>query len=130
MNIGVKVLGAALGFALAVGVGMGLGAKGVRAQSFSCEMAHTKDEEAVCHSRWLRQLDTIMADQYLALKKYAQQLRQTQPEKARTWRKMLARGQQAFVAARAECGGDVACIGKVYEKRIGALVHMWREMMR
>ena len=100
------------------------------ARSFSCEMAHTKDEEAVCHSRWLEQLDTIMAAQYLALKKYARLQRTARPDDVVKWKRELAHGQQGFVAARAECGADEDCIGKVYERRIGELVHMWKEMMR
>ena len=94
------------------------------AQSFSCEMAHTKDEEAVCRSHWLQRLDRIMAEQYRALKKYARQ------HDAAKWKRRLAQGQQGFVAARAECGENVDCIGKVYENRIGELVHMWKEMAR
>ena len=116
--------------ALVMMAGVALAAGPARAQSFSCEMAHTKDEEAVCHSPWLRRLDAIMAEQYRALKKYARQMRKARPEEARKWRRRLAQGQQAFVAARAACGADADCIGGIYEKRIGALVHMWREMMR
>jgi uncharacterized protein len=102
----------------------------LRAQSFSCEMAHTKDEEAVCRSRWLRRLDAIMAEQYQALKKHMRQQRAAHPAQAAQWRKQLAKGQQAFVARRAECDDDAACIGKVYEDRILELVRTWKRVMR
>ena len=124
-----KVVAKAMG-ALALGAVLMAGVGDAPAQSFSCGMAHTKDEEAVCHSRWLRRLDIIMADQYQALKKYARLQRAVRPEAARKWGDRLAQGQQAFVAARANCGADVDCIGKVYERRIGELVGMWKEMMR
>ena len=100
------------------------------AQSFSCQMAHTVDEEIVCRSRWLRRLDIIMAEQYQALRAHVRRQRAVKREAARQWGTALAREQQAFVAARAACGADEECIGRAYEQRIGSLVAMWREMLK
>ena len=105
------------------------GVNGTSAQSFSCEMAHTVDEETVCRTPWLRRLDMIMAEQYSAVKKYLRRQRATRREWARHRGAQLTEGQRRFVSARAACAADVACIGGAYEQRIMELVHMWKALM-
>ena len=119
-----------LGAALALTLVAPAGAGAVAVKSFSCEMAHTADEKAVCRSPWLRRLDSIMADQYAALKAYLRRRRPARPDWAARWEGRLRDGQRVFVAARARCAAQEACIGALYEQRIMELVRLWRELLR
>lgn len=105
-------------------------ARAVAVKSFSCEMAHTVDEKAVCRAPWLRRLDDIMAAQYVALKAYLRRRRALRPGWAADMERRLRDGQRDFVAARARCAAQEACIGTLYEQRIMALVRIWRELLR
>ena len=126
MEIRGAVLVAALLGLVAIGMN---GGDVAMAQSFSCEMAHTTDEEAVCRTPWLKRLDGIMAEQYQSVRKYLRRQRSARRKWARQMNARLTEGQRRFVATRAECGPDVACIGKAYEGRIMELVGMWKALM-
>jgi uncharacterized protein len=83
-----------------------------RAASFDCAKATTPDEEAICDSTKLSDLDVEMATLY--------RVRMELPML------MGARGaahdeQRAFLTQREQCGGNVACIEAAYAARIAAL---------
>jgi len=101
-----------------------------RAQSFSCEMSHTEDQRTVCADRYLRKLDAVMARQQVALKRHLKTLRKTNAARAQHFGKQLLEQERAFLGQRAACGGEVACIEKLYEERIMALLHAWRALLR
>ncbi len=82
------------------------------AASFDCNKAATADEQAICASYVLSDLDTQMATLY-GVRMQIPML-------------MGARGaaqdeQRAWLVQRGACGGDVACIVQSYQQRIAEL---------
>ena len=91
------------------------------AASFDCGKAATPDEQAICASYVLSDLDTQMATLY--------SVRMQIPML------MGARGaaqdeQRAWLAERRACGGDVACIVQSYQQRIAGLKQAIAEAMQ
>lgn len=96
---------------LAVTVLLGA-AVGAEAASFDCTKAKTPDEIAICVTPALSDLDVQMATLY-GVRMQIPML-------------MGARGaaqdeQRGFLAARGQCGGNVACIQSAYQQRIASL---------
>jgi uncharacterized protein len=82
-----------------------------RAASFDCAKASHPDETAVCSSPALSTLDVRMMTLYeVVLKLVAMGVRAD-----------LQDQQRAFLAARATCGADAACIAALYDQRIASL---------
>jgi uncharacterized protein len=80
--------------------------------SFNCAKAKTADEIAICGNQHLSDLDTQMATLY-GVRMQIPML-------------MGAKGaaqdeQRAFLAQRAACGSNVACIQQAYQSRIAVL---------
>ena len=83
----------------------------LRAASFDCRQASKPDEFAVCDSRELSQLDVKMATLYdTIIKLVGMGVRGDMQDQQRAW-----------LAERAGCGADRACIHRLYEARIRAL---------
>jgi uncharacterized protein len=85
---------------------------GAHAASYNCAKAILPDEIAVCKSRTLSELDVRMAALYSVRMKVPML--------------MGARGaagdeQVEFLASRAKCGGNNACISAAYKQRIDVL---------
>ena len=90
------------------------------AASFDCGKAQTPDEQAICASYVLSDLDTQMATLY-GVRMQIPML-------------MGARGaaqdeQRAWLAQRHACGGDVACIVQSYQQRIAEMKQTITEAM-
>ncbi|WP_073625342.1 lysozyme inhibitor LprI family protein [Pseudoxanthobacter soli] len=83
----------------------------VAAASFDCGAARAADEIAICHSQALSDLDVRMATTYGILIRLV----------AMGQRGMLQDGQRAFLASRAACGADTACIAAAYRDRLAIL---------
>ena len=91
------------------------------AASFDCAKAATADEQAICASSVLSDLDTQMATLY-GVRMQIPML-------------MGARGaaqdeQRAWLTQRHACGGDVACIVQSYQQRIAELKQTITEAMQ
>lgn len=91
------------------------------AVSFDCAKAETPDEQAICASYVLSDLDTQMATLY-GVRMQIPML-------------MGARGaaqdeQHAWLIRRHACGGDVACIVQSYQQRIAELKQTIAEAMQ
>ena len=91
------------------------------AASFNCGKAATADEQAICASSVLSDLDVQMAKLY-GVRMQIPML-------------MGARGaaqdeQRAWLADRRACGGDVACIVQSYQQRIAELKQTITEAMQ
>lgn len=83
----------------------------VAAASFDCGAARAADEIAICHSQALSDLDVRMATTYGILIRLV----------AMGQRGILQDGQRAFLASRAACGADTACIAAAYRDRLAML---------
>jgi uncharacterized protein len=81
------------------------------AASFDCRNASRADEIAICDSRALSQLDVKMATLYDTILKLV----------GMGVRGNLHDQQRAWLADRAACGADRACIRNLSEARIRAL---------
>jgi uncharacterized protein len=81
------------------------------AASFNCNRATTNDEFAICADRNLSERDVEMATLYEVVTKML-------PMGARS---SVQDDQRFWLRRRAECGGDVACLGRRYAVRIGVL---------
>lgn len=86
-------------------------ASSVQSASFDCNKAAAPDEIAVCKDRGLSDLDVKMATIYDIVQKLV----------AMGTRGDLQDQQRAFLADRAACGADDACIRKLYDARISVL---------
>lgn len=81
------------------------------AASFDCSKATAADERAVCASQTLSDEDVRMVTLYdVAVKLVGMGVRGD-----------LRDQQRAFLAARASCGADAACIAGLYEQRVASL---------
>lgn len=98
------------GLAIAVAVGTASTGK-AEAASFDCGAARAADEIAICRSQALSDLDVRMATTYGILIRLV----------AMGQRGMLQDGQRAFLASRAACGADTACIAAAYRDRLAIL---------
>lgn len=81
------------------------------AASFDCATAKAADEAAVCGNCDLAQLDVKMATLYGVLGHLVPMGQRADIQDA----------QRGFLAQRARCGGDAACLGTAYRARIGEL---------
>ncbi len=79
-----------------------------RAQSFDCSKATAADEHAVCASPTLSRLDDKMARAYQGAKRCAMMGMQG----------VLTDSQRQFLADRAACGADEACLTRTYKAQI------------
>lgn len=96
----------ALGLALAAALGTG----SANAQSFACMGRLTLDEETVCADPKLARADEEMAAAYTRLLDILRKVdRAAIPD--------LRDGQRDFLAERAACGADAACMLDKYEDR-------------
>jgi uncharacterized protein len=91
------------------------------AASFDCTKAAAPDEIAICANPGLSNLDTVMATLY--------GVRMEIPML------MGAKGaaqdeQRAWLATRATCGGNVACLQSAYQSRIAVLQQTISAAMR
>jgi uncharacterized protein len=102
-----KATVASLGFAAAV-----LTSTAAGAASYNCARATKPDEIAICHSRTLSELDVKMAALYGVRMKLPMLMGS---------RGAAGDEQVEFLARRASCGADVACIGAAYQQRIDVL---------
>ncbi|MBX9773363.1 MAG: lysozyme inhibitor LprI family protein [Xanthobacteraceae bacterium] len=82
-----------------------------KAASFDCRQASNADEIAICDSRELSQLDVKMATLYDTIIKLV----------GMGVRGAIQDQQRAWLQERAGCGGDRACIRRLYDTRIRAL---------
>lgn len=87
---------------------------GGRAASFDCATNTVPDEKAICADCALAQLDVKMATMYQFLARTS----------AMGARGDLQDAQRDWLAERARCGSDIACLTKAYTRRIGALEGM------
>lgn len=99
-----------IGLVIAVAAGPALTGK-AEAASFDCGAARAADEIAICRSQALSDLDVRMATTYGILIRLV----------AMGQRGMLQDGQRAFLASRAACGADTACIAAAYRDRLAIL---------
>jgi uncharacterized protein len=83
-----------------------------QAASFDCGRARLPDEKAICADRGLSELDVEMA----ALYGVRMQIPMLMGAKGAAQDE-----QRAFLAARATCGANVACIRQAYERRNSVL---------
>ncbi|MCX5570841.1 lysozyme inhibitor LprI family protein [Kaistia nematophila] len=82
------------------------------AASFNCAKATAPDEIAICQDPTLSERDTEMAALWFAYNKVPMLMG------ANAARRDAAAD---FLKLRAACGGDTACLGRVYDARIAAL---------
>ena len=82
-----------------------------QAASFACAKAQAADEKAVCASRDLSDLDVRMATLFEVATHLV----------AMGQRGLLQDDQRTFLAVRAACGGDVACLTRAYDARIATI---------
>ncbi len=94
------------------------------AASFDCRRAASPDEQAICASPLLGELDEITAMFYRRLRDYTGRF-----DNAMGLQAQLVGEQRDFLRRRARCGGDAACIEKAYRARIRALLERWRTAM-
>lgn len=87
-------------------------------QSFDCAKASTADEKAVCASPRLSALDSEMGNLYDEIRRCA--LMGTRGD--------VTDSQRAFMAKRAACGADDACLVKLYSARVAELGAIKRDM--
>jgi len=88
-----------------------VGPDAARAASFDCTKPAAADERAVCASRMLSDEDVRMVTLFdVAVKLVGMGVRGD-----------LRDQQRAFLAARASCGADAACIAGLYEQRVASL---------
>jgi uncharacterized protein len=80
-----------------------------QAASFDCSKAKQPDEKAICGNQGLSDLDVQMA----ALYGVRMQIPMLMGAKGAAQDE-----QRAFLAMRATCGGNVACVRQAYEQRI------------
>lgn len=90
----------------------------VSAQSFDCAKATTADEKAVCASPALSKLDSEMATLYDAIEQCA--LMGTRGD--------VQDSQRAFLAKRADCGADDACLTTLYTTRVAQLAKIRKDV--
>jgi len=98
----------------AVGAVLLLGAAALApaaAASFDCATAGAADEKAVCADCDLAQLDVKMATLYEVVTRLV----------AMGQRGDIQDAQRTFLAERARCGADTACLSRAYRARIGVL---------
>ncbi|UOM35136.1 lysozyme inhibitor LprI family protein [Acuticoccus sp. I52.16.1] len=96
----------------------GTGAPPAAAQSYDCSKVMAADEKAVCNSPRLSALDDEMAKLYDAIRRCA--LMGTRGE--------VTDSQHTFMAERAACGADDACLTSLYTDRVATLGKIKREM--
>ncbi len=99
-----------VGLMMAVAAGTASTGK-AEAASFDCDAAKAADEIAICRSQGLSDLDVRMATTYGILVRLV----------AMGQRGNLQDGQRAFLASRAACGADTACIADAYRDRLSVL---------
>ncbi len=95
-----------------------LAASPTLAQSYDCSKAMAADEKAVCNSPRLSALDKEMAKLYQDIERCA--LMGTRGD--------VQGSQRDFMAERAACGADDACLVKLYSDRVAALGKIKREV--
>lgn len=83
----------------------------VRAASFDCSKAQTKDEKAICADQGLNDQDVEMAVLY----------RQLKPLLGMGARGDMEDTQVAWLKRREACGEDRACLNNAYEDRLKQL---------
>lgn len=86
-------------------------AGGASAASFDCKSAQASDEQAVCSSLTLNDLDVRMATLYEVATHLV----------AMGQRGAMQDDQKAFLKARAACKFNKICIGNAYKARIGQI---------
>lgn len=99
-----------VGLMMAVAAGTASTGK-AEAASFDCGAAKAADEIAICRSQALSDLDVRMTTTYGILVRLV----------AMGQRGNLQDGQRAFLASRAACGADIACIAAAYRDRLSVL---------
>ncbi|MCK0195502.1 hypothetical protein MWN34_01095 [Ancylobacter sp. 6x-1] len=83
-----------------------------RAASFDCTKAKTPEERAICADPKLSDLDSQMGALWQLYSQVPMLMGGTAERRD---------GARAFLAARARCGSDTACLNALYVARIGAL---------
>lgn len=79
--------------------------------AINCAKAKAADEKAICASTDLVQRDAVMSTEYGVLKGLV----------GMGPRSMLMDDQRSWLAQRAKCGGDAACLEKSYDARMAVL---------
>jgi len=102
MRIAVLVLAAALVAPAASAKDWGL---------MNCAKAKAADEKAICADKSLLQKDAVMSAEFTLLKGFL----------LMGGRGSLMDEQHDWLATRAKCGADKACLNKRYDERIDAL---------
>jgi uncharacterized protein len=83
-----------------------------QAASFDCTKATSPVETAICQNPKLSEQDTEMAALWFAYNKVPMLMGANAARRD---------GATEFLRLRDACGGDVACLGRVYDARIAAL---------
>jgi uncharacterized protein len=104
-----------LGAALAA---LCLGAAPSRAAPFDCARLSTVTEAAICADPTLSRFDRDVAAAYADILKDFQLASEARKSPAVA---ALEAGQHAWLAERARCAGDTACLGLVYRRRLAVL---------
>lgn len=99
-------------FAAVVAAVLALQSSTVSAASFDCARAAKPDEIAICKAPDLSALDSEMGGLWFALRKVPMLMGSAGARMD---------DAQNFLQARTQCGGDLACLRKLYQARIAAL---------
>lgn len=81
------------------------------AASFDCTHARAADEKAICADRSLNDRDVRMALLFDLDQRFLPM----------GGRDALRRGQAAWLLDRRQCGANIACLSRSYDRRIGEL---------
>ncbi len=85
------------------------------AASFDCQKAKAADEKAICAHLSLNDKDVEMSTKYQFLKGLF----------AMGGRGAIQDAQQSWLKKRRQCGGDVTCLTKAYDRRLQQLDAMY-----
>ena len=109
---------AGLSLAFLIVAAAALSAGPARTQSFDCSQATGADEHAVCTSASLSQLDDQLAAAYAGARRCAPMGMQG----------ILSDSEHKFLADRAACGADEACLTPLYKNQIQYLDEQKKEI--
>ncbi|WP_435947956.1 lysozyme inhibitor LprI family protein [Dryocola sp. BD586] len=85
------------------------------AASFDCQKARAADEKAICAHLSLNDKDVEMSTKYQFLKGLL----------AMGGRGAIQDAQQSWLKTRRQCGGNVTCLTKAYDRRLQQLDAMY-----
>jgi uncharacterized protein len=89
-----------------------------QAASFDCQLASHPDEQAICKSRALSEMDVEMSVRYETLIGLV----------AMGTRGDMQEEQRAFLQKRAQCGANQACLHAAYDARIETLKKEYEQL--